>query len=48
MWCASLDLKKTFDRIEFKPLPEALRCQGLPDCYKNLLQALYRSQSGSV
>ena len=74
VWCASLDLKKAFDRIEFfffslglfrlqhgaratlvellpqqfKPLFEALRCQGLPDCYINLLQTLYRSQSGSV
>ena len=48
VWCASLDLKKAFDRIEFKPLFEALRCQGLPDCYISLLQTLYRSQSGSV
>ena len=30
VWCASLDLKKAFDRIEFKPLFEALRCLGLP------------------
>jgi hypothetical protein len=48
LWMISLDLKKAFDRIEFGPLFEALREQGVPDAYIELLSILYRNQKGTV
>ena len=30
MWCASLDLRKAFDRIEYTALFDALKVQGVP------------------
>ena len=48
VWIASLDLRKAFDRIEFQHLFEALRVQGIPECYIALLAALYSDQTGSV
>ena len=48
LWCASLDLRKAFDRIEHRSLFEALHDQGVPQCYISLLSALYRSQTGQV
>ena len=44
----SLDFEKAFDRIEFGPLFDALRQQGVPECYIALLTALYNDQWGSV
>lgn len=48
LWMASLDLKKTFDRIEFGFLFEALRIQNVPEPYIQLLAVLYNNQTGSV
>ena len=48
LWCASLDLRKAFDRIEHPSLFEALHDQGVPQCYISLLSALCRSQTGQV
>ena len=48
LWCASLDLRKAFDRIGHRSLFEALHDQGVPQCYISLLSALYRSQTGQV
>ena len=48
VWCASLDLRTAFDRMEFKPLFDAPRCQGIPGSYTHLLDTLYRLQSVSV
>ena len=48
LWCASLDLRKAFDKIEHRSLFEALHAQGVPQCYISLLTTLYRSQTGQV
>ena len=48
LWMISLDLKKAFDRIEFGPLFAALREQGVPDAYIQLLSILYQNQKGTV
>ena len=48
LWMISLDLKKAFDRIEFGPLFEALREQGVPDGYIQLLSILYQNQKGTI
>ena len=44
----SLDLRKAFDKINFLPLSGALRDQGVPEPYVQLLAALYEEQKGSV
>ena len=48
LWMISLDLRKAFDRIQFGPLFEALRDQGVPDAYVQLLGLLYKDQKGTV
>ena len=45
---ASLDLRRAFDKIEHESFFGALRAQGLPNVYIDLLRALYRNQSGVV
>ena len=48
VWMISLDLRKAFDTIKFLPLFAALRRQGVPEAYVQLLGALYEKQKGSV
>ena len=48
LWMGSIDLKKAFDRIEFGPLFNALRLQGVSEDYVALLSALYSQQQGKV
>ena len=48
LWIASLDLRKTFDRIEFDSLFAALCHQEIPPPYMHLLSCLYRSQKGHL
>ena len=48
LWMISLDLRKAFDKIKFLPLFTAIRDQGVPECYVQLLAALYEHQKGSV
>ena len=49
MWFASLDLQKTFDRIEHESLFQALQAQGIPDTYLQVFRRrLYANQSGNV
>ena len=48
IWCASLDLKKAFDRVEFVCVFQALERQGVPQDYVHLLRTLYKTQIGSV
>ena len=48
IWCASLDLKKAFDRVEFVCVFQALERQGVPQDYVRLLRTLYKTQTGSV
>ena len=48
LWMISLDLRKAFDRIQHEPLFEALREQGVPNPYIQLLAALYENQQGCV
>ena len=48
VWFASLDLQKAFDRIEHDSLFQALRAQGVPNMYLQLLRRLYTDQSGNV
>lgn len=48
LWMISLDLRKAFDRLQFGPLFDALREQGLPEAYVQLLSALYKNQKGCV
>ena len=45
---ASLDLRRAFDKIEHESFFGALRAQGLPNVYIDLLRVLYRNQSGVV
>ena len=33
MWCASSDLRKAFDRIEYNALFDAMKVQGVPHAY---------------
>ena len=40
LWMASIDLRKAFDRIEFGPLFNAIRLQGVSEDYVALLSAL--------
>ena len=48
VWTISLDLRKAFDTIKFLPLFAALRRQGVPEAYVQLLSALYEKQIGTV
>ena len=48
MWCASLDLRETFDRIEYNALFDALKVQGVPYAYLKLIASLYHGQVGLV
>lgn len=48
LFTASLDLKKAFDRVEYKALFEALSAQGVDDAYISLLARLYSHQQGQV
>ncbi len=48
LWCASLDLRKAFDRIEYAPLFEALRAQGVEQKYIALLAQIYSEQDGRI
>ena len=48
LWCLSLDLSKAFDRIEYEPLLEALRLQGVTDAYISILAVIYLDQRGHV
>ena len=48
MWCASLDLRKAFDRIEYNALFDALKVQGVPHAYLKLIASLYHDQVGLV
>ena len=48
LWMISLDLRKAFDRIQFRPLFAALRDQGVPESYIHLLGLLYNDQQGTV
>ena len=43
-----LDLRKAFDTIKFLPLFAALRRQGVPEAYVQLLGALYEKLKGTV
>ena len=45
---AILDMRKVFDRIEFRPLFDALEYQGVPSSYIHLLKALYSAQHSIV
>ena len=48
MWCASLDLRKAFDRIEYNAVFDAMKVQGVPHAYLKLLASLYHDQVGVV
>ena len=48
MWCASLDLRKAFDRIEYNELFDALKVQGVPYAYLKLIASSYHDQVGLV
>ena len=37
MWCASLDLRKAFDRIEYNALIDVLKVGGIPFAYFKFL-----------
>ena len=41
LWMISLDLRKTFDRINFRLLFNALRERKVPEAYMQLLSTLY-------
>ena len=46
--CASIDLRKAFDRIEYNALFDAMRVQGVPHAYLKLLASLYHDHVGLV
>ena len=48
VWCASLDLKKAFDRIEHAALFNAMSAHGVPAPYLNLIAELYQEQTGWI
>ena len=45
---ASVDLRKAFDKIEYDSLFGALRAQGVPPEYVDLLTNFYQSQTSAV
>jgi len=47
-WCVSLNLKKTFDKLEYGPLFDALRQQNIGVGYLSLLASIYCEQTGRV
>ena len=48
MWCASLDWREAFDRIEYNAVFDALKVQGVPYAYLKLIASLYHGQVGLV
>jgi len=48
LWIVSLDLSKTFDRVDWKSLWEALRLHGVSPHLIWLLQITYANQKGQV
>ena len=48
LWLVSLDLRKAFDKVEFSPLLDALRAQGISEPYVQLISELYSNQWGCV
>ena len=44
MWCPSLDLQKSFDRIQYNALFEALKAHGVPHACLKLLVSSYQDQ----
>ena len=48
LWIACIDLRKAFDRIQYGPLFQALREQGIPNPYVAFMSELYRDQWGYV
>ena len=48
LWMVSIDLRKAFDKIEFSPLLDALRVQGISEPYVQLISELYSKQWGCV
>ena len=47
-WFISIDLKKAFDRVEYRTLFAALEEQGVESSYIQLLQRLYANQRGKL
>ena len=47
LWFAFVDYEKAFDSIEFEPLFEGLKNQGIDEAYLNILRNLY-SEATSV
>ena len=48
LYCASLDLRKAFDRIEYSVLFSALRSQGVSEDYIAILASMYQNKSGRI
>ena len=48
LWVAAVDFKKAFDTVTHQALWQALRSQGVPQGYINLLDKLYDKQIGVV
>ena len=48
LWCASLDLRNAFDRVNHESLFAVLDAAGMPGAYVSLLRSLYTSQTGAV
>ena len=46
MWCASLDLRTAFDRIEYNALFGVLKVHGVPHPFLKLIASLYYDQVG--
>ena len=44
MWCASLDWREAFDRIEYNAVFDALKVQGVPYAYLKLIPSLYHGR----
>ena len=48
LWIARLDMRKAFDKLDFKALFRALRQYGLDEPHLNLITALYANQQATV
>ena len=48
MWCASLHLRKAFDRIDYNALFDALKGHGVPYAYFKLTASWYHDQAGLI